>query len=65
MKDLVARYIEQGINGSAERDSASRKRSPLPVIFPATGRPIQSLTNAEIDAIFTEEDLQKMRRIED
>ncbi len=63
LKDLLTRYIEKGINGSTEPALRTRqKRSPLPVLFPATGRPIPSMTNAEIDTLLTLEDLQKIPR---
>jgi hypothetical protein len=34
-------------------------RSPLPTRLPATGEPIPALTNAEIEEIFLQEDLER------
>jgi hypothetical protein len=64
-KELVARYLEQGLIQSSaigdESASPRRKRSDLPVARPATGRTIPYLTNAQIEAVLDREDSEQAR----
>jgi hypothetical protein len=62
LKELFTRYVESGLERSAERTSqatSKRIRSELPIARPATGSIIPYRTNAELDAILTREDVEK------
>ena len=57
LKDLITRYVEQGLRGTPASDTAlGRRRSELPVPRAATGRTLPSLTNVEIQRILDEEE---------
>jgi len=65
LKDLIARYVEQGLrHGESMPPAQPRQRSPLPVISKAatSGQPIPALSNAEIQAILDEEDAERALR---
>jgi hypothetical protein len=56
LKDLIARYVEQGLKQSEPPSVAlhRRRRSELPVARKATVRTIPALTNAESHRILEE-----------
>jgi hypothetical protein len=57
MKDLIARYVEQGLRGALPPTTPhKRQRSELPVARAATGRTLPDLTNTEIQSILDEEE---------
>jgi Arc/MetJ family transcription regulator len=57
LKDLISRFVEQGLGQCALRSTAPlRRRSELPVARAATGRMLPSLTNADIYRILEEEE---------
>jgi hypothetical protein len=58
LKDLITRFVEQGLRGGAPSSAVSvkRRRSELPVARAATGRTLPELTNAEIHRILDEEE---------
>ncbi|MEA2601732.1 MAG: hypothetical protein QOF89_2724 [Acidobacteriota bacterium] len=58
LKDLITRFVEQGLRPSAQSSAAPlrRRRSELPVTRAATGRTLPALTNAEIHRILEEEE---------
>jgi len=58
LKDLITRFVEQGLKQGALPSTASarRRRSELPVTRAATGRTLPDLTNAEIYRILEEEE---------
>ena len=58
LKDLITRYVEQGLRQGREPTGARfrRHRSELPIARAATGRPLPALTNADIHRILDEED---------
>jgi len=58
LKDLITRFVEQGLGSSALRSTGPRRRrrSELPVARAATGRMLPSLTNADIYRILEEEE---------
>lgn len=57
LKDLITRYVEQGLKGGPPHTAPiRRRRSELPVARAATGRSLPSLTNADIQRIFDEEE---------
>jgi hypothetical protein len=56
LKDLITRYVEQGLRGVPPAGPLGRHRSELPVSRAATGRPLPSLTNADIQRILDEEE---------
>lgn len=56
LKDLITRYVEQGLRGVPPTGPHGRRRSELPVSRDTTGRPLPSLTNADIQRILDEEE---------
>lgn len=62
LKDLITHYVEQGLKGGPPTAPLRRRRSELPVARPATGRSLPSLTNADIQRIFDEEESTGGRR---
>jgi len=56
LKDLITRYVEQGLRQRVTAPPYSRQRSELPVARKATGRSLPSLTNADIQRILDEEE---------
>jgi hypothetical protein len=57
LKDLITRYVEQGLKGVPPANAPlRRRRSDLPVARPATGRVVPVLTNVEIQRILDEEE---------
>ena len=58
LKELVTSFVEKGLYGKSAAGNAP-PRSPLPVFFEPTGETIPALTNAELEEIFTKEDLER------
>ncbi|MBW8875702.1 MAG: hypothetical protein JF614_12125 [Acidobacteria bacterium] len=58
LKDLITRFVEQGLGQDALRSAAPlrRRRSELPVAREATGRTLPILTNADVYRILEEEE---------
>jgi Arc/MetJ family transcription regulator len=56
LKDLITRFVEQGLRQAALPSTAPRRRSELPVARVATGRTLPDLTSAEIHRILEEEE---------
>lgn len=58
LKDLITRYVEQGLRRFAQvtEERGKRRRSRLPVARAATGRPLPSLANADLHRILEEEE---------
>lgn len=60
LKKLLRAYVEEGLRRGSEAPSEGpRKRSPIPVARPASGRRIPALSNSELQGILMEEDLQR------
>jgi hypothetical protein len=65
LKELIARYVEQGLRQSdaSRAPTGERQRSPLPVIAKAaTGRPIPAVSRAGLGELEVREDLAKHDR---
>lgn len=64
LKDLIARYIEQGLReGDNTPPTQPHRRSSLPVIREAaTGKSIPALSNTELAEIELAEDIAKHER---
>ena len=58
LKELVTGFVEKGLYDSPESEKKPI-RSPLPPPLTSSGGTIPSLTNAEIDKIFLEEDMER------
>jgi len=56
LKDLITRYVEQGLRQRATAAPSRRQRSELPVARKATGHSLPALTNADIQRILEEEE---------
>ncbi len=56
LKDLITRFVEQGLRQEALPSTAPRQRSELPVARGATGRTLPDLTSAEIHRMLEEEE---------
>jgi hypothetical protein len=62
LKDLIARYVEQGLRGTPSQTAPRRReRSELPVARAAKGRALPALSNAEIQRILDEEEVTGAR----
>jgi hypothetical protein len=57
LKDLIASYIERGLESSTALPELAGHRRPLPAFIPPTGRPIPSLSNAQIEEILLREEI--------
>ena len=58
LKDLITRYVEQGLRqGERSPSGPRRRRSELPVARAATGRTLPALTNADFHRLLDEEDI--------
>jgi hypothetical protein len=68
LKELITRYVEQGLRlGSAaampeQRAEPPRQRSELPPPRTFPDRQFPALSNAEMEAILIEEDVQRLMR---
>jgi len=56
LKDLITRYVEQGLRQRAAATPLRRQRSELPVARKATGQILPALTNEDIQRILDEEE---------
>ena len=57
LKDLIARYIEEGLRKAPSRTAPRRgRRSELPVVRAATGGTLPALVNVEIQRLLDEEE---------
>ena len=63
LKDFVAGLIEAGLAATAAEPPRRGHRGPVPVVIPASGRKIQSLTNSEIFEILNREDDESHGRL--
>jgi hypothetical protein len=57
LKDLVTQFVEQGLKGAISPTAPKRQRSELAVVRLAQGKPLPSLSNAEIEALFVDEEV--------
>ena len=57
-KDLIAAFVERGLDASAARRDARGHQRSLPDFVPLMGQPIRSLTNVEIEEILLGEELE-------
>ena len=64
LKNLIARFIEQGLAGHGQPPRSSRSvRSLPPLIRPATIKPsIPALSNADIEALLDQEEAERIGR---
>jgi len=62
LKDLIASFIERGLELSAPLAEMPGHRRPLPAFIQPTGRPIPSLSSAQIEEILLREDLEPVDR---
>jgi predicted nucleic acid-binding protein len=61
LKDLIIECLERGLHQTAGRTHGSQRyRSEIPLARPATGVMIPSLTNAEIEELFIQQDLESV-----
>jgi hypothetical protein len=66
LKELLATYIEAGLRRPErnKRSPASRKNPhPLPIAWAADGTVTTALSNAELDAILDQEDVENFNRV--
>lgn len=59
LKDLMTRFVEQGLRRLSGTSSSRARRSPIPVARHATGEPIPALSNAELYLLLDEEDAER------
>ncbi len=64
LKDLLAQYIQAGMNApAAPSPVAVRPQIPLPIFRKADGSITPALSNAELYAILDEEDIANFHRV--
>jgi hypothetical protein len=56
LKELITRWVAQGLQSRDGLSPAVRRVRPLPQIIPPSGRTMPALTNAEIEALLDTED---------
>ncbi len=61
LRELITRYLEQGLRTPPERPLAKARSQP-PVAVPPTGVPIAALSRAELARIDEEEELTRHAR---
>lgn len=59
LKDLMTRFVEQGLRKMSGTRSSRTRRSPIPVARAATGRPIPAMSNSELYRLLDEEDAER------
>ncbi len=63
LKELLTRYIEAGLKAPHLQSPQARpKRAPLPTFREPTGVPHRAYSNAELQEILDQEDLEQLRR---
>ncbi len=60
LKDLITSLLEQGLKPRAKESESHGQNRPIPVTIRADGPAIKPLTNAEIEEIFLQEDLERI-----
>lgn len=60
LKDLISGLIEQGLSPRPKETEARGQKRPVPVTITAEGLKIKPLTNAEIEDIFMQEDMERL-----
>lgn len=65
LKDLVTQFIERGLAAgpAAPADALPRSRPPIPIARKADGSVTPALSNAELEAILLEQDLEQYWRV--
>ena len=65
LKDLVTQFIERGLAAGAIQSASPRQRLPLPVAIlrDPNAPPRPALTNADLEAILDEQDLEQYQRL--
>lgn len=59
LKDLMARFVEQGLRRMSSRTAPRPQRSPIPVVRAATGTAIPALDNSELYRLLDEEEANR------
>jgi hypothetical protein len=63
LKELLTRYIEAGLKAPDVQSVKPRtKRAPLPTFREPTGVPHRAYSNAELQEILDQEDLEQLKR---
>ncbi len=62
VRETVTEYLVQGLHDSETKHRRTVQLSEPPILFPSTGKPLRSLTAAEIRALEEEDDLERFRR---
>ena len=63
LKELITRFVEQGLlKGVSELREGRPTRSKPPVIRPAGGASIPALSNADIERLLAEEEVERVGR---
>ncbi len=63
IKDLLQQYVVEGLGKSESDVAVARARSPLPNFRPGLHVEIPSLTNAELQAILDEEEIERHEKL--
>ena len=57
LQDLIAAFVERGLQESAVPHEVYGHAEPLPEFVPRTGKPIRSLSGAEMEEMLVEEEV--------
>jgi hypothetical protein len=60
LKDLIAAFVERGLEASGARRELRGHKGPLPEFIPRTGAPIRSLSGGDVDDVLLREDLESL-----
>ena len=60
LKDLIAAFVERGLEAYVSPREMRGHLGPLPEFVPRTGQPIRSLSGAEIEEILLREELEPL-----
>lgn len=63
LKELVQQYVVEGLRRGNNDEVVPPVRSPLPNFRPAMHVKIPSLTNAELNAILDEEEIERYEKL--
>ncbi len=62
MKDLIASFIERGLQAPDQPAAVRGHRTPLPEFVPRTAVPIPSLSSSDVEEILLNEELESVGR---
>ncbi len=62
-KDLMAKFVEQGLNSATEETVHYGQHRPIPVVVRTGGLVIPAMTNQDIDQMLLQQDMESIGKI--